>query len=102
MFFYTRHVAKAYSPEYYKTNPVITEKTANELTQKKAKMIGLDSWTPDNAPYTLHKLLFKHDILIVENLVNLDQLVGKRFQCHVLPLKILDADGAPCRVIAQI
>ncbi len=36
---------------------------------------------------------------LVENKVALDQLIGKRFRCFILPLKIQDADGAPCRVI---
>lgn len=99
VFFFTGHSDKAYDPHYFKNNPVITEKTANELVKKKIKIVGLDSSTPDNEPYTLHKLFFKHDILIVENLVNLRNLAGKRFQCYILPLKIKDGDGAPCRVI---
>jgi kynurenine formamidase len=65
-------------------------------------MVGLDSYSPDNEPFEIHKMLLKRDILIVENLVNLDRLVGKRFRCYVMPLKIQDADGAPCRVIGII
>ncbi len=101
VFFYTGHSENLYSDSYFQDNPVITRKTADELIQRKARIIGLDSFTPDNEPYALHKLLFKYDILVVENLVNLKPLVGKRFECIILPLKIKHADGAPCRVIAR-
>ena len=102
VFFLTGHVKKAHSPDYFSGNPVIGEKMAKELITHQVRIVGLDSFTPDNAPYDIHKLLFKHDIRIVENLVNLEKLAGKTFLCHNLPLKIQDADGAPCRVIATL
>ncbi len=102
VFFLTSHSNKVYEKDYFDNNPVLTPKTAQELVHKKINMVGLDAPTPDNEPYTLHKLFFKHDILIVENLVNLKKLAGKRFHCYVLPLKIKNGDGAPCRVIGVI
>jgi len=102
VFFFTAHSDKAYDKDYFTSNPVISPKTAQALVDKKIKMVGLDAPTPDNAPYTLHKLFFKHDILIVENLINLKKLAGKRFMCYVLPLKIHKADGAPCRVVGVL
>ena len=101
VFFYTG-VTEKISSAMFKKFPVLTEKTARKLVEKKVKIIGLDSWTPDAEPYEIHKILMKHDILIVEDLVNLKPLVGKRFECVILPLKIKDADGAPCRVIARL
>ena len=102
VFFYTGHTKKAYREDFFKNNPVISEDTANKLIKKKVKIVGIDSYTPDNNPFPVHKLLFKHDILIIENLINLDKLNGKRCKCYILPLKIQDADGAPCRVIAML
>ena len=99
VFFFTGHIEKAYSPLFFKNNPVITKETAKKLIDKKVKIVGIDSFSPDNEPFEIHKMFFKHDILIVENLVNLDKLNGRRFQCYILPLKIQGADGAPCRVI---
>lgn len=99
VFFFTGQMDKAYSDAFFQNNPVITKETAQKLIDKKVKIVGLDSYSPDNEPFEVHKVLFKHDILIVENLVNLDKLGGKRFMCYILPLKINDADGAPCRVI---
>lgn len=100
VFFYTDHSKNAYSDKYFENNPVIPTETAEALIQKKIKIVGLDSFTPDNSPYDVHKLFFKNDILIVENLVDLEKVNGKRFKCFILPLKIQDADGAPCRVVA--
>ena len=100
VFFLTSHSDKAYESDYFENNPVITEKTARKLIEKKISIVGLDSFTPDNEPYTVHKLFLAHDVLIVENLINLDKLSGKRFRCFIMPMKITHADGAPCRVIA--
>ena len=102
VFLLTDHVRKCYSKNYFTGNPVIGTKMAGELIKNRVKIVGLDSFTPDNAPYDVHKLLFKHNIRIVENLVNLEKLAGKTFLCHILPLKIYNGDGAPCRVIATI
>lgn len=102
VFFRTDHIKKAYSKDFFKANPVITEETAKLLIQKGVKVVGLDSYTPDNDPYKIHKLFFKHDILIIENLINLDKLKQKRFDCYIMPLKIRRADGAPCRVFALV
>lgn len=102
VFFYTGQTEVMYSEKFYENNPVIDLKTAGELCNKKVSVVGIDSFSPDNPPFETHKLLFEHDIRIVENLVNLKPLVGKRFECFILPLRIENADGAPCRVIARI
>ena len=105
VFFLTSHSDKAYEANYFKNNPVITKETAQKLVEKNINIVGLDSFTPDNEPYDVHKIFLKSDILIVENLINLDklyqQLSGKRFKCFIIPMKITDADGAPCRVVAE-
>ncbi len=103
VFFLTGHTDKVGDPDYFDfgKNPVIPLATAQALVDRKAKMVGLDSFTVDNAPYDVHKLFMKKDLLIVENLVGLAPLAGKRVEIVVLPLKVKDADGAPCRVIAR-
>ncbi len=100
--FYTGRTKKMNSPQFFENNPVISLETAGQLAEKKVKIVGLDSYTPDNEPFETHKLLFRNGILIVENLVNLEGLIGKRFVCHILALNIKNADGAPCRAIATL
>lgn len=102
VFFFTGYNQHIYESEYYENNPILGEKTAQRLIEKKIKIIGIDSFTPDNSPYRIHKMFLKNDILIVENLTHLEKITKKRFRCYIFPLKIQDADGAPCRVIAEI
>ena len=100
--FWTGHTEKAGTSGFFRDNPVISEKIARQLAAKGVKMVGIDSFTPDNEPYESHKILFEGNIPIVENLVNLDKLKGKIFTCYILPLNITEADGAPCRAIAVL
>lgn len=100
LLFYTGWTKKINSTNFFKKNPVITSDAAEEIIKHKVKIIGIDSFTPDNYPYTVHKTLFKKDILILENLVNLDML-KKRCKLYIAPLNLKDADGAPTRVFAE-
>lgn len=89
--------------DYFKDYPQLTEDFAEKLVELKVKMIGMDILDPDlDKPWITHKILLKNEILIIENLDNLDQLLGvKDFEIIALPIKI-KADGAPVRVIARI
>lgn len=90
------------SPEYFNTHPVLTADFADLLVRKHIKWVGLDSPSPDHYPFEVHKHLFRHDILIAENLTRLDELKGVRsFEVMALPLPV-DADSAPARVAARI
>jgi kynurenine formamidase len=102
VFFFTGHVDHIYEKEYFDNNPVISKRTIQKLIKKQISILGIDSFSPDIEPYPIHKELFHHDIRLVENLVNLDQIPHKRFFCYIFPLKIENADGAPCRVVAQV
>jgi len=90
------------SKEYYENHPVIGEEMANFLADKKIKMLGIDMPSPDRFPYHVHEILFKNDIYILENMVNLDKLLGlKSFELLVFPLKIR-AEAAPVRAAALV
>jgi kynurenine formamidase len=52
--------------------------------------------------WPVHKILLRRHIPIIEGLVNLDKLVGKKFQFIGLPLKIEGIDGAPVRALAVL
>lgn len=88
--------------DYYNNHPVLSEEFAREVIKRKIKMIGLDSPSPDRAPYSVHKLLLENRILIIENLVGLEQLLNQpTFEVIALPTKI-ESDSAPARVIAIV
>ena len=86
---------------YFADYPVLTDECAEYLVSQNVEMVGLDSPSVDKSPYDIHKILLSNDVLIIENLINLEQLLGKDFEIIALPLKI-DAHGAPARVIAKI
>jgi kynurenine formamidase len=65
-------------------------------------MVGIDSYTLDNYPFDIHKILLRQDIIILENLVDLDKISTGTFKLMVFPLKLDKMDGAPCRVVAEI
>ncbi len=101
VFFYTGHIAKLKTPAFFQKNPTISLPLAQRLVERKVRIVGIDSFTTDNAPFYVHKFLFAKDILIVENLIHLDALVGKRCAFIIAPLKLINSDGAPCRVMAR-
>ena len=99
--FYTGQSKKSHE-NYYKCAKFVSEEVAHELVRRKVKAIGIDAFSPDTEPYPIHKILFPANILIIENLVNLKALLGKKFSMHYFPLKITGGDGAPCRAVAII
>jgi len=87
---------------YFEDYPVISEEIAQYLVERKVKMVGVDAGSIDIADgFPIHKILLAGDVLIIENLTNLNQLIGKDFTVYALPIK-LDVDGAPARVIAAV
>jgi kynurenine formamidase len=85
---------------YFTQHPTLTAEAVNIIIDKKFGMLGLDTPSPDTYPFELHKMLFKDNVLIVENLTHLTDLVNKRdIMIFALPLKC-KTDGAPARVIA--
>ena len=87
---------------YYQNYPELTAEFANRLGELGVSIVGMDTPSPDRAPYPVHKILFKYDILIIENLVNLTELINKKdFEIIALPAK-LQAEASPVRVVAKI
>ncbi len=48
----------------------------------------------------MHRSLLSRDILILEGLVNLQPLCGRRLTLFALPLRLAGADGSPVRAVA--
>jgi len=90
------------TPQYFNDYPDITEELARFLAEQRVKMIGLDWVSPDHDPYPIHDILFKSNILILENLTNLGQLLHEpNFEVFAFPLKI-EADSSIVRVVAKV
>lgn len=93
--------AKYRTPAYFSDFPLMTEAFANELVESGASIVGMDTPSPDRAPYQVHKILLAKPVLIIENLTHLEKLAGvDSFEVFALPMK-LEADAAPARVVAR-
>lgn len=102
LLFRTDHTKNMRSPHFFKNPPVLSKELARRVIQAKPRIVGIDSFTIDQPPHEIHKMLFKHEILCLENLVNLRLIPQKDFTLYALPLNLNNFDGAPCRVIAQV
>jgi len=88
---------------YFKKNPGLSSSAADYLSSKKINLVGIDSPSIDvgsNKEFSVHKILSKNNIIIVENLANLEKIKGSKFKFIALPLKLKDATGSPIRAIA--
>ena len=52
--------------------------------------------------FPVHRLLLGQGIPIIENLINLDQLVGHPFELWALPIKLKGGDGGAARAVARL
>ena len=68
------------------------------------KGIGIDAISIDpidSFELPMHRIVLGAGLVIVENLTNLEGLIGRTFRFAALPLKYENADGAPVRAIAE-
>lgn len=88
---------------FFTNNPGLSLSAAKYLISKNANLIGIDSPSIDRGSdrkFSVHKILAKNNVLIVENLSNLEKISRIHFKLIVLPLKLKDATGSPVRAIA--
>lgn len=106
---YTGWLDKAYHTErYYKENPYISTEAAGWLVESGIKALALDSSVdnggaakePSPQSHPVHRTLLGNGIPLIENVTNLDRLVGRKVELFALPVKIYRESGAPARVIA--
>ena len=89
--------------EYYgrfNDHPLVDTGLAELLCRKRIRMLGMDMPKPDLYPFPIHRLLLSSGIFILENLTNLEKLLGvAHFEVMAFPLKI-EAEGSPVRAVA--
>ena len=88
---------------YFLKNPGLAVSAAKYLASKKINMVGIDSPSIDlgkESKFSVHHILAKSGILIVENLANLEKINSEMFHLIVAPLKLKNATGSPVRAMA--
>ncbi len=73
---------------------------AKAIAQSHINIVLFDSPSPDCEPYEAHRILLGNNKLIVENVENLDKLIGKKPTIIVAPLVIVGGSGSPVRLLA--
>jgi len=98
---------------YWQRSPYLTRCAAEWLLDKRPKLVGFDfpqdypirglleNEVPSIETMVTHDLLLRNGIPLLEYLCNMASLNSNRVELIALPLKILDSDGAPIRVIAK-
>lgn len=104
LLFYTAHYDRYYGqPEYMTDYPGLTREATEYIIDQGVVNFGVDSPSPDmlgDKTYPCHTVCAERQVTHVENLCNLDQLLGKRFTFIALPLKIREGTGSPVRAVA--
>jgi len=88
---------------YFLKNPGLAISAARYLASKRINLVGIDSPSIDlgkDAKFSVHHILAKSGILIVENLTNLEKINSEKFHFIVTPLKLENATGSPVRAMA--
>ena len=78
---------------------------ADWLRERKPKVFGVDSPSPDNPIdriYPVHLFSRESGVTHYENLANLGEVVGRRFRFFGFPLRIRGGHGSPVRAVAML
>jgi kynurenine formamidase len=91
--------------ERYGAHPAIGPGVVDRLIADGAKLMAVDTGSadaPGNPRAPVHSRLLERDILISENLVGLDRLLGKRFRFFAVPIKARGATSMSVRAFAEL
>jgi kynurenine formamidase len=102
--FYTAHYDRYYGQPIYMTDyPGLNREATEYIIDRGAVNFGVDSPSPDmwyDKTYPCHTVCAERRVTHIENLCNLDKLLGRRFTFIALPLKIRGGTGSPVRAVA--
>jgi arylformamidase len=95
---------KAGTPGFFKEYPYFDPDSIEKLLNIGIKALGTDLPSVDRPETngTTHRKILSNNVMIIEALVNLKPLVGKRCFFSAVPLKIEQGDGSPVRAYAVI
>ena len=103
--FYTGWQKNLNKEFYFTENPGLSISAAKYLVSKKINMVGIDSPSIDlgtDSNFSVHHILAKNNILIVENLANLNKIKSNNFHLITSPLKLKNATGSPIRAFGFV
>lgn len=103
---HTGHYDATYPETEYVTDYVGPSAEATEwLIDQGVKTFGVDAPGPENSDditMPTHQVCREHDVPHIENLRNIDEVVGREFTFSGFPLYIRDGSGGPMRAVAIV
>lgn len=102
------------SKAFWESAPYLTEDAARWILTKEPKAVGYDfpqdyeirgqkNQSADrNLQWPFHELLPSHGIYQIEYLKIPEEILSRRVEIVALPLKLMNCDGSPARVICTI
>jgi kynurenine formamidase len=101
---HTGHFDATYPEREYTENyPGLNEAATQWLIDNGVKNFGIDQPSPDtpeDVTYPCHQVCRDNEVPHIENLRNIDQVIGKNFTFAGFPLNIRDGTGSPIRAVA--
>lgn len=94
-----------YGTDAYSQSPYFSEEAIVALVQSGMKLMVVDAGgveLPASEQHVNHSMLFKHNIPLIENAANLDDLKCNRFTLTAFPYPIAGVEAIPVRVVAFI
>ncbi|MFI5251387.1 MAG: cyclase family protein [Bacteroidota bacterium] len=91
-------------PEYH-AYPFISREVIRYLLDAKVKLAGVDTINIDDhhdPERPAHSWLLKEEIYVVENLCNLDKLLGLEFRFFAVPVKGKKVSAMPVRAFGEV
>ena len=89
--------------EFYKEYTYITEDGAKFLVAQGVKVVGVDYLSVEQfkkAGAPAHHVLLGNGVVIIEGL-NLSEAEAGQYEMYCLPLRVVNGDGAPARVVLK-
>jgi kynurenine formamidase len=100
--FCTGYSKKWKTENYYYDYPEFDPEIARSLVKCGVRIAGFDSPSPDKSPFEFHSIFLREQRFLVENLANLDKLIGaEKVNFMAFPLKI-EAEASLVRAVAMI
>ena len=100
--------------EFWTQAPYLSRDSCEWLLARQPAVVGFDfpqdypirgllgGEKPTMSEFVSHDVLLRQGIPMIEYLCNLGSIKQSRVQVCALPLKLLEADGAPARVVAMV
>ena len=102
---HTGHYDRTYpSRAYNEQHTGLTEAAARWIIDQGVANFGVDQPSPDNpsGTYPCHTLCTEHRVPHMENLCNIEEVVGAEFTFIGFPLRLRDGTGSPIRAVAKV